>query len=132
MSENNIDLSLINEDINVYEILIGGFKNTRSLIREVKQGGAKCNASTPGILQAGMAQPFWVSWVDGNIRLGREHQVGNDVICEWQDPTPKSINYVSTSTSSQSDGEWIFPDEGVKFLIFIFYCYNKFIFHQQC
>ncbi len=109
----------MDEDRNVYEILIGGFANTRSLIREVKQGDAKCNASTPGILMAGVAQPFWLSWINGNIRFGREHQVGNHVICEWQDSTPKIINYVSTANGYGSHGKWIFPDEGMTFLVFI-------------
>ncbi len=119
LSKNNLDGSIAHEDINIYEIVIGGWLNTLSIIRDEKQGPMKCQANTPGILTYGIAQPFWVSWDNGNIRVGREHQVGNHVICEWQDPTPKTINYVSMTTAWGPDGKWIFPNKGVIFLLYI-------------
>ncbi len=118
LSENYIDGYHGQEDINFYEIVIGGWHNTISVINE-RQDPLKCTVKTPGILTPGVAQPFWITWDNGNIRFGREHQVGYDVICEWQDPNPKTINYLSITTIATSDGKWIFPNKGVTFLLFI-------------
>ncbi len=119
LSENNIDGSQAHEDLNVYEIVIGGWLNKASSVCEEKRGPEKCKASTPEILTPGVAQPFWISWDNGNIRFGREHQVGYDVICEWHDPTPRTINYLSITTRLGSDGKWIFHNKGETFFLFI-------------
>jgi len=108
LSKTNIDGSKgRDEDTDVYEIVIGGWGNTKSVIRKEKGGSHKCTKSTPGILQLDESRPFWVSWTGGNIKFGRGPQVGQDVVCEWQDPNPRDINFVSVSTGWGSSGKWI-------------------------
>ncbi len=119
LSENNIDGSQEHEDHNVYEILIGGWTNTATVIRRDKRGPNMCMVPTPEILTPGVAKLFWISWDNGTMRVGREQHVGYDVICEWKDPTPRTINYLSISTGWGSDGKWIFPNKGMTFLLFI-------------
>jgi hypothetical protein len=54
-----------------FEIVIGGWSNSQSVIRDRPKGPNLVTAYTAGILSATQYRYFWVAWGDGKIRVGR-------------------------------------------------------------
>lgn len=46
------------------EVFIGGWSNTKSVIRKNKQQPEKAETATPDILSAGEFRGFWIRWAD--------------------------------------------------------------------
>lgn len=46
------------------EIFIGGWKNTKSVIRKNRAKPDVCEVETPDILNAGEFRGFWIKWLD--------------------------------------------------------------------
>lgn len=46
------------------EVFIGGWSNSKSVIRKNKQQPEKAENSTPDILSAGEYRGFWIRWAD--------------------------------------------------------------------
>lgn len=91
---------------NMYEIVLGGWDNQRSAIRRSIQGDILAEASTVGILDRNNINIFWISWLDGIIKLGSGSVVGNGLIVEYRDPSPYKVNSVAMTTSSGYTGTW--------------------------
>ena len=94
-----------------YEIVIGGWANTASVIRRkllgTYDGDAKNSASTSGIVDGNEYRPFWAQSLNGMVRFGTGHIIGQNVIVQWQDPSPMIPNYVGFMTGWGSCGDWI-------------------------
>ncbi|XP_077978612.1 uncharacterized protein LOC144434040 isoform X2 [Glandiceps talaboti] len=90
---------------NLYEIVIGGWRNTQSVIRRSKQGDHKAVASTPDILSPNEFEEFWISYNNGVIKVGKE---GQEAFMEWTDPNPLPVNNMGYSTGWGSTGEFKF------------------------
>ncbi|XP_077978663.1 uncharacterized protein LOC144434081 [Glandiceps talaboti] len=96
----------------LYEIVIGGWGNTQSVIRRSKQGNTKVEASTPSILSPTEFRGFWITYNNGVIKVGKE---GHAAFMEWTDPTPLPVNNIGYSTGWGSNGEFKFcVDEPVQ------------------
>lgn len=94
--------------INSYEIVIGGWGNTKSVIRTCKQ----CQPRTSFIgnpLSCDSFKSFWISWENGAIRVGRGHIIGHGEFMKWTDPSSHLVNYVGISTWRGSSTEWKIP-----------------------
>ena len=93
-----------------YEIVIGGWGNSRSVIREVMQGPIVANVSTPSILDCNTMRPFWVSWGKGTIQVGRGNISDSNMspFLQWTDTNPHAIYSVGLSTGFGSTGLWEF------------------------
>ncbi|KAI8499818.1 hypothetical protein Bbelb_221350 [Branchiostoma belcheri] len=92
----------------LYEIIIGGWSNTRSVIRRSAEGPAQTTVATPGILSADELRGFWISWApDGTIAVGREGE--GSPFMQWQDPDPLPIQYFGYATVWGLAGQFIFP-----------------------
>ncbi|XP_078674665.1 uncharacterized protein LOC144912807 [Branchiostoma floridae x Branchiostoma belcheri] len=91
----------------MYEIVIGGWENTKSVIRREPLGEKKVTASTPGILSPDEFRIFWVSWTqNGAIAVGRVGE--SSPFMQWQDPNPLGIGYFGYSTGWGYTGEFEF------------------------
>ena len=91
----------------LYEIVIGGWGNGRSVIR--RQGTEKVAKTTSNILNNNEDRPFWADAKDGLIRLGRGNTPGNEIIMQWQDNNqPLDLTYVGFMT--HTGGIWNYLD----------------------
>ncbi|XP_067655796.1 uncharacterized protein 5-like [Haliotis asinina] len=96
-----------NSNLQMYEIVLGGWSNTRSVIRRC----AQCTILTSyqgTMVSCSQYKQFWTSFVDGTIKAGRGGTVGQDEILSYTDPDPHTINYFAAATGFGSSGEWIF------------------------
>ena len=68
--------------------------------------------STVGELSADAMVEFWADAVNGLVRLGRGHQIGSEIIMQWQDPEHHIATRVGLMTGWGSTGTWevCFPD----------------------
>jgi len=92
----------------VVEIFIGGWGNTKSVIRANKQKPEKAECHTPNILSPGEYRGFWVRVTQGIITVGREGEAG--AFLTWQDPQPFYANYIGVCTGWGAAGSWIIED----------------------
>ncbi|XP_072035556.1 uncharacterized protein [Amphiura filiformis] len=98
---------------NTYQIVIGGWGNSKSRIfpcdRHVSSCPADIEVSTPGMLNSNEHREFHVSFKDGLIEVG---QSGQSPFMSHQYSTPHQINYVAYASGSESGsvnpGDWRF------------------------
>jgi len=123
-AEVHVALDSDENESDLYEIVIGGWGNTLSMIRRGKQGpnigtgsvdrgstpGQKGWTETPGIVSASEFRGFWItSQLVGN-KL--EIKVGKDGECEpfmtGSDPNPLRVQKVGISAFTNTDASYIF------------------------
>ncbi|ELU12989.1 hypothetical protein CAPTEDRAFT_114549 [Capitella teleta] len=95
---------------NTYEVIIGGWENTRSSIRRGIGGDQLQTASTPDVLSCDELRLFWVSWQEGRIRAGQGNSLDHNILVEWVDPEPMGVGIISVTTGWGSTGEWEFAN----------------------
>ena len=93
----------------LYEIVIGGWSDTKSIINR-KGSGVSPLTDTLDILNPNEDRPFWVDAKNGLVRLGKGNTLGNDIIVQWQDPSPLDPIYIGFMTQSGSTGIWNYQD----------------------
>ncbi|CAH1780979.1 unnamed protein product [Owenia fusiformis] len=87
-----------------YEVVLHGWEeNPSSAIRE--QGMIKANFSG-AILSCNEGKPFWVSWANGIVEVGKGHVYAEDRFMVWEDPTPHDVNAVNFVTGWGATGTW--------------------------
>ncbi|XP_050671047.1 uncharacterized protein LOC126969565 isoform X2 [Leptidea sinapis] len=88
----------------MYEIFIGGWGNTKSVIRRNRTKPDKVEINTPEILNGGEFRGFWVRWDSGVVSAGRE---GESIpFISWADPDPFPISFVGVCTGWGASGTW--------------------------
>ncbi|XP_077993987.1 macrophage mannose receptor 1-like [Glandiceps talaboti] len=88
-----------------YEIVIGGWGNTQSVIRQCTPCDHEVEVETNQILSATEFRGFWINFANGLIQVGKD---GEAPFMEWMDPEPMPINYVGYSTGYGHAGEFRF------------------------
>lgn len=97
----------------IYEIIIGGWANSRSIIRDSKEGLPLAMHHGP-ILKQNVYRTFNISWSHGHIRVKDGSEA---TIMEWTDTTnPLEIRNIGISTWWSSTGNWSFPCQGTNVL----------------
>ncbi|CAB3239749.1 unnamed protein product [Arctia plantaginis] len=96
----------------IVEIFIGGWGNTKSVIRRNRTKPEKVEIETPQILNGGEFRGFWIRWDGGIISAGREGEVIPFI--SWSDPQPFPIAFVGVCTGWGATGTWKIED-GVEF-----------------
>ena len=91
-----------------YEILIGGWNNTKSVIRDGSEGHIIEEALTPKILNQHMFRAFWIRWGRRNIEVGLGNKLGEKVFLRTFIPTDQQyhINSMGVTTGPGSPGQW--------------------------
>ncbi|KAG7203042.1 hypothetical protein KM043_010167 [Ampulex compressa] len=94
-----------NEGEPMYEVFIGGWSNSKSVIRKNRTKPEVAEAETPGILSADEYRGFWIRWTDGVLTVGKEGESGP--FLEFADPEPFGITYFGVCTGWGATGEWL-------------------------
>ena len=84
---------------NYYQIIIGGWSNTRCALRKAPTKSVLVTDSVSDVyLSDKEYRSFWISWADNIISIGRGRQVGESVIFSYDDKAaPMAINYLAFS-----------------------------------
>ncbi|XP_052062057.1 uncharacterized protein LOC127702080 isoform X2 [Mytilus californianus] len=108
-ADNDAHIALMssnNENDPLYEIVLGGWGNTQSVIRDRKQGGHLA-LHRGRVLNSNEYRTFTIKWNNGRIRVENELK---KKLMEWTDTTnPYKIRNVGVSTGWGSTGYWSFP-----------------------
>lgn len=89
----------------MYEIFIGGWSNTKSVIRKNRTKPDVVEVDTPDILNAGEFRGFWIRWYDDVITVGREGEAAAFMSYEAPDLFP--IAFVGVCTGWGANGTWL-------------------------
>ncbi|XP_062615001.1 uncharacterized protein LOC134276742 [Saccostrea cucullata] len=94
----------------LYEIVLGGWTNTKSCVRVEKQG--TCYGTKQAqVLQESSFKTFWVYWLNGNITVGLGNIRDGNVFLKYYHSTPYPVNYFSVMTGYGSTGHWKFTND---------------------
>lgn len=95
----------------MYEVVIGGWGNTQSVIRTCGQCAHVAEVQTIGILSASEFRGFVITYESNGYIAVYKYGEGIPFMF-WTDPDPFQINYVGYSTGYGSEGEYKFCDLG--------------------
>jgi len=91
------------------QIFIGGWKNTKSVIRRNRVKPDKAEVDTPYILSDAEYHGFWIRWKGGLVEVGKEGELSP--FLKWKDPEPFDFRYYSISTGYGATGSWLTEGE---------------------
>uniref|UniRef100_A0A182JIQ8 Farnesoic acid O-methyl transferase domain-containing protein n=1 Tax=Anopheles atroparvus TaxID=41427 RepID=A0A182JIQ8_ANOAO len=87
------------------EVFIGGWKNTKSVIRKNRTKPDVAEVDTPDILNAGEFRGFWIRWLDNVITVGNEGAAA--AFLSYENPDPFPINCIGVCTGWGATGSWL-------------------------
>ncbi|XP_052863072.1 uncharacterized protein LOC128269719 [Anopheles cruzii] len=93
------------ESDQMLEVFIGGWKNTKSVIRKNRAKPDVAEVDTPDILNAGEFRGFWIRWLDNVITVGNEGAAA--AFLSYENPDPFPINCVGVCTGWGASGSWL-------------------------
>ncbi|KAJ8018266.1 C3 and PZP-like alpha-2-macroglobulin domain-containing protein 8 [Holothuria leucospilota] len=103
----HIALSPSENSSDLYEIVIGGWKNTKSFIRRCQQCTNLATLATHLYLSANAFRWFWINFdSNGTIAVGRNNE--STAFMNWTDPDPLEVQYLGYSTGFGSIGKFRF------------------------
>ncbi len=85
----------------MYEIVIGGWGNTRTVIRKFRQNpqfgfaSVTVNENPDAMVTPGEWEKYWISVKNGLIKIGKGNEIGRRIILEWQYPD-NPLEFIST------------------------------------
>lgn len=94
-----------NETQPLIEVFIGGWQNSKSIIRYNQTKPDVAEAQTAGILDANELRGFWIRVTDGVVTVGHEGEAA--AFLSWRDPNPFMVNYVGVCTGWGATGTWV-------------------------
>lgn len=65
--------------------------------RKGKKQEPVVEVDTKDLLHPDYFRPFWLSWTDGNVRVGKGHDVGQNTFIDYSDASPIHINYIGVA-----------------------------------
>lgn len=109
-SDVHVALSTVQGTKDGYEVVIGGWDNSQSVIRT--EEGHVAEEQTPNILNADQFRYFWISWDsnDRRIKAGTGSAVGENTFIELQDDFFRHINAIGLATGYGYAGTYEFQD----------------------
>lgn len=87
------------------EVFLGGWKNTKSVIRKNRTKPDVVEVDTPDIVNGGEYRGFWIRWDRNVINVGKEGEAAPFMTYENSEEFP--INFVGVCTGWGAEGDWI-------------------------
>ncbi|XP_061194496.1 macrophage mannose receptor 1-like [Saccostrea echinata] len=98
-----------NDNAYTYEIVIGGWSDSQSVIRDCKQCAHMDTAAHQNHpVNCTQYLPFWISWTNNVIKVGKGHDIGKNRFLIWNDTAPHDVNFVAVATGFGATGKWKF------------------------
>lgn len=91
------------------EVFLGGWQNSKSVIRKNRQKPDVVEEATPGILNGGDFVGFWIRWTDNVIAVGREGEAA--AFMSYNNSESFPINFIGVCTGwwvGQARRDWKF------------------------
>ena len=101
----HITLADVKENAETLEIAIGGWGDSKSVLRFAR-GGENINEAEGSWLSAEEYRPFWVSWTGGKVLVGTGTEIGQNTFLGVK--SEQAINYFGVATAWGSTGDWAF------------------------
>lgn len=101
--------SMPQESDPMFEIFLGGWSNTKSVIRKNRTKPDVVEVNTPGILSPGEFRGFWVRWYDNVITVGKEGEAA--AFMSWEEPGMAPVHYVGICTGWGANGTWLIDED---------------------
>ena len=101
----HINLADTKDNDNTIEIVIGGWGNSKSVIRFARRGVNKKEASGSR-LSVDEYRPFWITWTGGEVKVGAGTEIGANVFLKAK--SSQEVNHVGVATAFGSGGNWAF------------------------
>lgn len=92
----------------MYEVFIGGWSNSKSVIRKNRTKPDVAEVETPDILSGDEFRGFWIRWNDGTLTVGKEGE--HDAFLSFTDSEQFGIGYFGVCTGWGASGEWLIED----------------------
>ncbi|XP_012218887.1 uncharacterized protein [Linepithema humile] len=89
----------------MYEVFIGGWSNSKSVIRKNRTKPEVAEVETPGILNIDDYRGFWIRWDNGVLTVGKEGD--SAPFLTFADPEPFGIGYFGVCTGWGATGDWL-------------------------
>ncbi|KMQ95579.1 c3 and pzp-like alpha-2-macroglobulin domain-containing protein 8 protein [Lasius niger] len=89
----------------MYEVFIGGWSNSKSVVRKNRTKPEVLEVETPDILSADEFRGFWIRWNDGTLTVGKEGD--SAPLLSYTDPEPFGIGYFGVCTGWGATGDWL-------------------------
>jgi len=118
-----------NDAKSLYEIVIGGWKNTRSVIRRSRQGRA-FGIAKGKYLSCNSFKKFRVCYRRNVISVSKPYAGGWKIFLSYNDLKPYPIRFVGVSTALWAKGDWMVKQPGEFLISFFLYSFGS-IRHGQ-
>ncbi|KAK6624468.1 hypothetical protein RUM44_011327 [Polyplax serrata] len=93
------------EEDPMYEVFIGGWRNSKSVIRKNRTKPDVAEVDTPNVLSEGELRGFWVSWDGGRISVGRQGE--DQPFLTHEDPEMFPVGFLGFCTGWGASGNWV-------------------------
>jgi hypothetical protein len=100
---------------NTYELCIGEFENSMTILKDAFSGQSLVEAYTTEILNCSGTRMFWVSWAVGTLSFGRGTTVQQNRLLYFKDANAHHVNAVSVKTPVGVVGNFTFEHFGGKY-----------------
>ncbi|XP_062606166.1 uncharacterized protein LOC134267976 [Saccostrea cucullata] len=91
-----------------YQVILGGWYNTESCIRDGFVYGSTCSSTSLGShLSGAQFSSFWINWHTGRIEVGLGDTLGHQTIMDYTFPNVYQINNLLLRNRYSSQCEWI-------------------------
>ncbi|XP_077300115.1 uncharacterized protein LOC143920947 isoform X1 [Arctopsyche grandis] len=97
----------------MYEVIIGGWNNQKSVIRHCRQKPDKVTSDTPNIVDSGEYRKFLIQWRAGRV-IVRSGLGAGPVVMEWTDENPFPVTHFGVRTAWGSTGNWHLQTRGAQ------------------
>jgi hypothetical protein len=102
------------------EVVLGGWKNTKSCFRTEIQGSCRTEYSGR-ILDCGQFQTFWIDWTTRRIRIGKTDNGVNNLLLTYRLNEALYDVEIGITTGFGATGQWIFQGILSKFYTGLWY-----------
>ncbi|KAG8240221.1 hypothetical protein J437_LFUL004681 [Ladona fulva] len=91
----------------MYEIILGGWENTKSTLRRDRQKPTRVQVYTPNLLSGTEERKFWIKCNHGHIQVGQGGH--HHPFMVYIDPEPFHVHHFGICTGWGATGMWKIP-----------------------